>query len=200
MSEKKAFAMPSISKEDILRLATANWAPIALVLFAALFVYPTWGAAHSVAAQAHALGMDVTTTQSRLGRLPVTRSENGSLREKFAQFESQIFEESELPNLIGVLSTFAKSAHVTILKSRPLAYSGKGPEGFDPAYRGHRLELTVEGGYHQTHEFLKQIESYPKHVRVESLEIQHQEDSATFSKGHVVNLVVVAFARRGSAS
>lgn len=199
MGEKKAFAMPQMTKEDVLCLITAHWTWLALLAFAALFVYPTWAAAGGVGAKAHALQIDITSTQNRLTRLPVTRSENTALREKLAQFDAQVFEEADLPNLIGVLSNFARSAGVTILKSRPQAYSAKGPEGFDETYRGHRLELSVEGGYHETHRFLKQIESYGKHVRVEILEIEHQEAPAGSRKGHVVNLVLVAFARRGTA-
>ena len=167
-------------------------------LFLAVFIlWPAWFARFQVENEILMLRSQIRTAQVKIAQIPKLAEEQKQHEAVVRECRSRLIKEGERESIVGIVAGIAKKSGVVLLSAEPqdLQDPGRKPSPpFDAQYLKITYRVTVEGGYYSLAEFVKEIESHPKILRVEELSIIPKEQTP---KVHLGQILVSAFALRG---
>ena len=174
---------PADIKNIVKKIDRKTWIKIGVgilsILLAGFFIlYPAWVVRLQIRGQIREIEGQIETTQNLLKRQPVLVNE----KEQFLKFNTEakthLYQEGETGLLLGEVSKLAQESNVAIVASTPKQFESVFPPPFDGQYGGSFYQFTAEGGYHELALFISRIESYPKLLRIQSFNLNHEEDTA----------------------
>jgi len=126
----------------------------------------------------------IAVTEGQIIKLQtLKRNERGwrDDKEKYLQYIHDVKQRLYLPGetalLLGKISKIAEQTGVSIVSSMPQdVASVQFPKPFDEKFKPELYDFVVEGGYHQLGQFISQIESSPKILRVENFRLSPLDD------------------------
>ena len=96
--------------------------------------------------------------------------------------------EQEVPKLLEMLSTMARSSNVKIVGITPLA--SKQEESPEKIYQEIPILISAKSGYHELGRFLSDLESSDRFMKVSDIDIKENKSNV---KRHDVELLVVTY-------
>jgi Tfp pilus assembly protein PilO len=126
----------------------------------------------------------VKDIDARVAKFEALRSSKPKMieeREEASRFiqhaKERLYAQHEISLLLGTISRFAESSHVTIVSSSPrdISKEKEFPEPFNQQYRQTLYDFTVEGSYHDLGKFTALIESSPKLLKIQKFNILKKE-------------------------
>lgn len=112
-----------------------------------------------------------------------------STQQSLQDTEKRIFESGEVHQFLDVLSGIAKESKIKIESLTPVPVEAKAGSLPWPLPKGYSLagfELAGQAGYHEFAQFIDRLESGTRFVRVDSIDILHEESDNR--RMHVIKL------------
>lgn len=178
--------LKGIDKKTWIKIGGGAAAVLVLIYF---FVYPAWIERLTVKSQLEAVTAQVAQTNNLFRKKPeLMRTKEESV--KFTQSsKDRLYTPAEASLLLGTISKMANDSKVSIVASKPKPPEGKFPVPYDSLYESSLYEVTLEGGYHAVGDFVSRVESNPKILRIQSLNIHPKEESQDV---HLVDVTLAA--------
>ncbi|OQA56187.1 MAG: Pilus assembly protein, PilO [Candidatus Omnitrophica bacterium ADurb.Bin277] len=114
----------------------------------------------------------------------------------FEETKVRLYEEGDIALLLGQVSKLAHDAKVDMIASRPQKDSVLYPKPYQDRYLAVGYDFTMQGGYHQLARLAAAIESYPKLLRIQKIQIVPSKDDQS---RHVAQFDLVAIAGKAAA-
>ncbi len=163
-----------VDKKTWIKAAVLAFVGIVLTVF---LIYPAWITRFEIKGKTSGLKTQITQTYALFHKRP----ELMKLKEDSLVFikdsKQRMYTPSEASLLLGVISKMANETNVAIIASKPRPFEGKLPPPFDTQYEASLYDVTVEGGYHAVGDFVSRLESNPKILRIQVLDIHKNENS-----------------------
>lgn len=89
--------------------------------------------------------------------------------------EDRLFTSEAMGLILGQISKMASESRVDVIASKPFVEKSTFPAPFAAKYHPKGYEFTVQGGYHDLARFVSLVESHPKLLRIQSLQVRPSE-------------------------
>ena len=175
-----------------------RWAGAILLVIAVVPMYfmstsypATWasraGTIQDLETRHEELSRDLEKARLLVRNLERVEQEYGILREQWEVAQALLPEQNEMPNLLRKVSAAGQQSGVEFQVFRPLTPTNKG------FYADNPVEVTVQGGYHQTGVFLSRLANLNRIVNVSKLRVKGVSDQDKTPATMETDLVLTAY-------
>ena len=133
------------------------------------------------------LSRDLEKARLLVRNLERVEQEYGILREQWEVAQTLLPEQNEMPNLLRKVSAAGQQSGVEFQIFRPISPVNQG------FYADNPIEVTVEGGYHQTGVFLSRLANLNRIVNVSKLNMKGTQDQEKSPATMKTDLVLTAY-------
>lgn len=160
-------------------------------------IYPAWIKRFEIKSQTESIKAQIAQTNALFRKRPefvkIKEDSQGFIKDS----KQRMYTPSEASLLLGVISKMANDSKVSIVSSKPRPFEGKLPAPFDAQYEASLYDVTVEGGYHAVGDFVSRLESNPKILRIQILDIHKRDGSDAV---HIADFTLSAVSIKAPAS
>ena len=111
----------------------------------------------------------------------------------FDETKARLYKEGDIALLLGQVAKLASDSKVDMIASKPKSETVVFPKPYGDRYQTVSYDFTMQGGYHQIGKLAAALESHPKLIRIQKIQIVPDKDK---TERHVVQFEIAAISER----
>ena len=185
--------LKSVDKKTWIKVGAI--AAAALVVFMVI-IWPAWFKRVQVHMEIKNVEAKIQSLNTLRGKKEEWLKNKDLYNQNILDVKNKLYKPGESALLLGEISKLANESKISIVASRPKDEPLKYPPPFDQQYLANLYDFSVEGGYHQLGQFVANLESFPKLLRIQEFHIVPRENNP---QSHTADIQLSAIALKTAA-
>lgn len=150
---------------------------VTAVLLWALLIQPAWFERPRLRHEIQTMDTQMRQFKELSQKRTVWENDEKIFSRLIQDTKARVYKEGESALLLGQVSKIAEAAHVEVIASKPRSEKVVFPEPYQERFQAINYDLTMRGGYHALGRLTEGIETQPKLLRIQVIQIVPVSDN-----------------------